>query len=66
MQELTASMAVPRISLDDYVTVITNGSVTLSPECRNFLLRMLTLHPKRRNNAKELLSHPWLTEDHSS
>ncbi|KAK0437372.1 kinase-like domain-containing protein [Armillaria borealis] len=53
----------PKTSLEALVEEQSGGALTLSPNCLDFMRRMLTIEPNERAGAGELLSHRWLNSD---
>ncbi|KAK0220859.1 kinase-like domain-containing protein [Armillaria nabsnona] len=53
----------PKTSLEALVEEQSGGALTLSPNCLDFMRRMLTIEPNERAGAEELLSHRWLNSN---
>ncbi|KAK0441233.1 kinase-like domain-containing protein [Desarmillaria tabescens] len=53
----------PKKSLEALMQEQSGAALTLSPDCMDFMRRMLTIEPNERAVIEELLGHRWLNSD---
>lgn len=62
-QELTLTVNLRQAILNGKFTLIGNGLNVISRECKDVIRGLLTVDPRERLTAAQLLEHPWLKQN---